>query len=75
MKPLNLECTHRATVSIMTKGCILALILPSLCFLFLPSNYINILVSFFLFALFSDEPEVFLPKYPQTAILHAVHFR
>ena len=26
---------------------------------------------FFLFALFSDEPEVFLPKYSQTAILHA----
>ena len=29
----------------------------------------------FLFALFSDEPEVFLPKYSQTAILHAAHFR
>ena len=29
---------------------------------------------FFLFALLSDEPEVFLPKYSQTAILHAVHF-
>ena len=26
-------------------------------------------------ALFSDEPEVFLPKYSQTAILHAAHFR
>ena len=30
---------------------------------------------FFLFALFSDEPEVFLPKYSQTAIRHAAHFR
>ena len=30
---------------------------------------------FFLFALVSDEPEVFLPKYSQTAILHAAHFR
>ena len=30
---------------------------------------------FLLFALFSDEPEVFLPKYSQTAILYAAHFR
>ena len=30
---------------------------------------------FFLFALFSDKPEVFLPKYSQTAILQAVHFQ
>ena len=30
---------------------------------------------FFLFAIFNDEPEVFLPKYSQTAILHAAHFR
>ena len=29
----------------------------------------------FLFALFSDEPEVFLHKYSQMAILHAAHFR
>ena len=29
---------------------------------------------FFLFAPFSDEPEVFLPKYFETAILHAAHF-
>ena len=27
------------------------------------------------FALFSDEPEVFFPKYSQTAILHAAHFQ
>ena len=30
---------------------------------------------FFLFALFGDEPEVLLPKYSQTAILNAPHFR
>ena len=30
---------------------------------------------FFLFVLLSDEPEVFLPKYSQTAILQAAHFR
>ena len=29
----------------------------------------------FLFLLVSDEPEVFLPKYSQTAIPHAAHFR
>ena len=29
---------------------------------------------FFLFAPFSEEPEVFLPKYSQTAILHDAHF-
>ena len=28
----------------------------------------------FLFTLIRDEPEVFLPKYSQTAILHAAHF-
>ena len=30
---------------------------------------------FFLFALVRNEPEVFLPKYSQIAILHAAHFR
>ena len=29
---------------------------------------------YFLFALFSDEPEVFLPEYSKPAILHAAHF-
>ena len=29
---------------------------------------------FLLFALFNNEPEVFFPKYSQTAILHAAHF-
>ena len=32
-------------------------------------------MGFFLFALSSDEPEVFLPKYSHTAILHDAHFR
>ena len=31
--------------------------------------------AFFLLALISDEPEIFLPKYSQTAILHAADFR
>ena len=35
-------------------------------------QYFSVLL---LFALFSDEPEVFLPEYSQTAILHASHFR
>ena len=48
----------------------LAKLWPEYCLLFLIPNYNNILV-FFLFALFSGEPEVFLPKYSQTAIPHA----
>ena len=36
---------------------------------------IPMLVCFFLFGLCSDEPEVFLPKYSQTAILYAAYFR
>ena len=32
---------HRATVSIMAKGCIVARVLPLRCFLFLILNYIN----------------------------------
>ena len=35
-------------------------------------QYLSVL---FLFAIFSDEPEVFLPKYSQTAILYAAYFR
>ena len=50
-------------------------VLPLRCFLFVLPNYTNILVGLFLFALFSDKPEVFLFKYSQTAILHAAHFR
>ena len=43
-------------------------------FTFLLPKYNNILVGSFLFALF-NEPEVFLPKYSQTALLHAAYFR
>ena len=59
----------------MVKGCIVAGVLPLKCFLFLLPNYNNILVGFFLFALVSNDPEVFLPNYSQTAVLHAAHFR
>ena len=45
------------------------------CFLFLLPNHTNTLVCFFYLHYFSDEPEVFLPKYSQTAILYATHFR
>ena len=43
--------------------------------MFLLPYYTNILLCFFLFATGSEEPEVFLPKYFQTAIRHAAHFR
>ena len=65
---------HRAAVSMMAKGSIVARVLPLRCFLFLLPNYTFFSV-FFLFALFTDEPEVFLPEYSQTAILHAAHFQ
>ena len=38
-------------------------------------DYTNFVVRFSLFALFSDQSEVFLPNYSQMAILHAAHFR
>ena len=63
-----------ATVSMVARGNILAQVLPLTCILFLRPNY-TILCVYFLFALFSDEPEVFLPEYSQTAILNAAHFR
>ena len=40
---------HRTVVSIMAKGCIVAGVLPSLCFLFLLPNYTDILVCFVCF--------------------------
>ena len=43
-------------------------------FLILKTQLYQYLSEIFLFALVSDEPEVFLPKYSQTAILHAAHF-
>ena len=66
-------------VSIMGKGCIVARILPLRCFLFFTNqlmNYTNTIpIKWVLFAPFTEDPEVFLPTYSQTAILHAVHFR
>ena len=72
LKAIILTKAHWAAISIMAKGCIVACVLPLRRFLFLLPNYSNI-KCFFLFALVSDEPEVFLPKYSQTAILHAAH--
>ena len=55
----------------MAKGRIVARVLPLRWFLFLQLyQYLSVI---FLFALVSDEPEVFLPKY--LAILHAAHFQ
>ena len=70
-----MRATIHPMASIVAMGCIAARVLPLRCFLFLLPNYTNMLVCFFLLAIVSDEPEVFLPKYSQTAILHAAHFR
>ena len=43
-------------------------------FLTFTSELYQHLSVFLLFALFNDEPEVFFPKYSQTAIVHAAHF-
>ena len=44
-------------------------------FLIFTTQLYQYLSVYFLFALVSDEPEVFLPKYSQTAILHAAHLQ
>ena len=41
-KAIILTQAHRATVSMMAKGCIVAIILPLRCFLFLLPNYIHV---------------------------------
>ena len=123
-KAVILTKAHRAVVSIMAKGSIVAWVLPLRSFLFsLPTllksckyytvqfrekySHSNITVNrnyygqrlasklpvfdhksyfffksvqlyqyfCFLFSPFSDEAEIFLPKYSQAAILHSVHFR
>ena len=48
-KAVILTKAHRATVSMMPKGCIVAFVLPLRCFLFLLPNYTNILVVFFFY--------------------------
>ena len=62
---------NQATVSMMTKGCMVA----SGVFLIFTTHIYQYFSVFFLFALVGDEPEVFFPKYFKTAILHAAHFR
>ena len=42
LKAIILTKAYRAMVSIIAKGCIVALVLPLRCFLFLLPNYINI---------------------------------
>ena len=67
---------HRAAVSILAKGSIVAWVyIASEVFLISTTQIYQYFNVFLLFALFSDKPEVFLPKYSQTAILHAAHFR
>ena len=53
----------------MDKGCIVAWVLS------FTTQLHHFLVYVFLFALFSDELEVFLSKYSQIAKLHAAQFR
>ena len=64
---------HRAMVSIMAKGVYCGLSTSSEVFLIFTTQLYQYVTVFFLFAL-SDEPEVFLPEYSQTAILLAAHF-
>ena len=73
-KAIILTKTCRVTVSMMSKGCIVARILPLRCFLFLVLKLYQYLSVIFLVALVCDEPEVLLPKYSQRAILHAAYF-
>ena len=44
-------------------------------FLTFTSQLYQHLSVFLLFALFNDKPEIFFPKYSQTAILHAAYFQ
>ena len=54
----------------MVEGCI-----ASEVFLIFTTRLCQFFQSVLSVSLFSDEPEVFLPKYSQMAILHAPHFR
>ena len=54
----------------MAEGCIVARVL-----LIFTTQLFKFVCVFSLFAIFSDEPEVFLPEYYQMAIFHAAHFR
>ena len=59
-----------AMVSMMAKGCTASEVV--LIFTTQQYQYLSV---FCLFPLLSDEPEVFLPKYSQPAMLHVAHFR
>ena len=70
MRATILPKAHKAADSTMAKECT-----ASVVFLFFYFPIIQIIWHSFLYALCSDDPEVFLPEYFQTAILHAVTFR
>ena len=72
---VKLTKAHRAAVSIMAKGVYCGLSTASEVFLIFTTQLYQYVSVFVLFVLFSDEPEVFFPKYSQTAIFHAPHFR
>ena len=76
-KAVILTKVHRAAVSIRYngQGVYCGLSTASEVFLIFTTRLYQYSSVFSLFALFSEEPEVFLPKYSQTAILHAAHFR
>ena len=71
LKAVILTKAYRAAVSMIAKGCIVAkrcglLSTASEVFLIFPTQLYQ-----YLFALFCDKPEIFLPKYSQRVILHA----
>ena len=77
-KAIILTKAHRAAVSMIAncrQGVYCGLSSASEVFLVFITQLYQYFSAYFLFALFSDEPEVFLPKYSQTAILHAPRFQ
>ena len=75
MRAIILTKAHRAAVSMMAKGCIVARVLVLRCFLFLLPNYINILVYlFYLTFLLTSLKYSFLNTSKQQ-YFSAAHFR
>ena len=68
-----LNKAHRTTVKIKPRV-YCGLSTASEVFLIFTTQLYQFLMHFSLFTLCSDKPEVFLPEYSQTAILHAAHF-
>ena len=60
---------HRATVSMMAKGCIVARVLPLRCFLFLLPNYMHVYAIIMQHFSHFDKREVFQQEYSQPPIL------